>query len=288
MNTNLVKATGMIAVLAMAFASCASKGDAARQDAEASDTAVPVEGVETLQLGNVTAVWLQDNAQDKLMPRSLFADAPDTLIERLALQDGIPSTISAFWVEADGEHILFDTGMGAPAGKLMERLQAIGVAPDDVRYLFLTHLHGDHIGGMMCGDSIVFPQAEVYIAKAEYDAWMQMPAEQNAQVVAVMDAYKERLHLFAFGDTLPGGVCAIDAAGHTPGHTAYKVGNLLVVGDLMHGAALQLPYPEYCAAFDMDKTKAVEARRRLMQYARDNKLTMAGMHLPAPAFLVND
>lgn len=287
MNTYLVKSTGMIVALAMALASCSGKKDATQQDVAATDT-VAVEGVEILPLDDVTAVWLQDNAQEKLMPRTLFADAPDTLIERLDLQDGIPSTISAFWVEANGEHILFDTGIGAPDGKLMERLQAIGLTPADVRYLYLTHLHGDHIGGMMRGDSVVFPNAEVYLAKAEYDAWMQMPADQNAQAVATMEAYKEHLHLFAFGDTLPGGVCTIDATGHTPGHTAYQVGSLLIVGDLMHGAALQIPYPEYCASYDMDKTKAVETRRRLMQYARDNKLTIAGMHLPAPAYLTND
>ena len=285
MNSKLVKTTGVIVMLAMTFTSCVSKSGTSQQEEKTTGDTTSIEGVDTLQLDNVTAVWLQDNGSDKLMPRTLFADAPDTLIEQLSLQEGIPSTVSAFWVEANGEHILFDAGVGGTDGKLMERLHAIGVTPDDVRYLYLTHLHFDHIGGMMCGDSIRFPQAEVYVAKAEYDAWMQMPAEQNAKVVATMEAYKERLHLFAFGDILPGGVLAIDAAGHTPGHTAFKAGSLLVVGDIMHGAALQVPHPEYCAEYDMDKAKAVEARRRLMEYARDNRLTMAGMHLPAPAFL---
>ena len=71
----------------------------------------------------------------------------------------------------------------------------------------------------MNGYSVVFPDAVVYASKVEYDAWLAMPAERKAQVVKTMDAYKERLHLFEFGDTLPGNVVAIEAVSHTPGQT---------------------------------------------------------------------
>ena len=98
-------------------------------------------------------------------------------------------------------------------------------------------------------------------------------------------AYAGHMRLFNPGDTLPCGILTIDAAGHTPGHTAYMTGKLLVVGDLMHGAALQIPHPEICAAYDMDKEKAIQTRNQLLEYAKTNKLIMAGMHLPAPAFL---
>ena len=174
--------------------------------------------------------------------------------------------------------------MGAPDSRLLSGLASLGVTPSDIKYLYLTHFHGDHIGGMMKGDSVVFPNAEVYASKVEYDAWMAMPAERKAQVVKTMDAYKERLHLFEFGDTLPGNVVAMEAVGHTPGHTVFQSGKLLVIGDLIHGAALQLEHPEYCASYDMDKEAAVKARKYFLQYAKDNQLTMAGMHLPAPAF----
>ena len=79
-------------------------------------------------------------------------------------------------------------------------------------------------------------------------------------------------------------VAAMEAVGHTPGHTVFQVGRLLVVGDLFHGLALQLAHPEICATYDMDKEKAVETRKRFIRYAQENELTMAGMHLPAPAF----
>lgn len=150
--------------------------------------------------------------------------------------------------------------------------------------MYLTHFHGDHIGGMMKGDSVVFPNAEVYASKTEYDAWMKMPAERKAQVVKTMDAYKDRMHLFEFGEVLPGNVETLNAAGHTPGHTVFQAGKLLVIGDLIHGAALQLEYPEYCASYDMDKETAVKTRKHFLKYAKENGLTMAGMHLPPPAF----
>ena len=66
-----------------------------------------------------------------------------------------------FLVETDGVLILVDTGMGAPDSRLLSGLASLGVTPADIKYLYLTHFHGDHIGGMMKGDSIVFPNAEV-------------------------------------------------------------------------------------------------------------------------------
>ena len=76
----------------------------------------------------------------------------------------------------------------------------------------------------------------------------------------------------------------MDAVGHTPGHTAFQLASLMIVGDLMHGYALQKDHPEISSNYDMDKEKAAESRKRILQYARDNKLLMAGMHLPPPGF----
>lgn len=247
-------------------------------------TSIVIDGVKTLQLDGMQVTWIQDNAKEHFMPRALFPDASDSLIDSLSLQNGVPATMSAFLVEKDGKYILFDTGMGVPDSRLLTSLQALGVAPADIKYLYLTHFHGDHIGGMMKGDSIVFPNAEVYASKVEYDAWLKIPAEKSAQVVKTMNAYKDRLHLFQFNDTLPDGVIAMNATGHTPGHTVFQAGKLLVIADLIHGAALQIEHPEICATYDMNKEDAVKSRKHFLKYAKDNQLTMAGMHLPAPAF----
>lgn len=276
-----------LVVVATALLLTACVGNAKKQTNEEvnmDSTAVASNGVKTLKLDGVQVTWIQDNAEERLMPRALFPDTSDSLIDSLSLQNGIPASMSAFLVETDGVRILFDTGMGAPDSRLITGLQTVGIDPADINYLYLTHFHGDHIGGMMKGDSIVFPNAEVYASKMEYDAWLKMPAERKAQVVKTMDAYKAHLRLFEFGDTLPGNAIAMNGVGHTPGHTVYQIGKLLVIGDLIHGAALQFEYPQYCATYDMNKEDAVKSRKHFLQYAKDNQLTMAGMHLPVPAF----
>ena len=223
----------------------------------------------TLTLDGMKVTWIRDNASPRLMPRTLFPDATDALMDSLSLQEGIPASVSTFLIECDGKRMLFDTGVGAPDSRMMEGLKSLNVKPEDIDCLLLTHFHGDHIGGMMKDGKVVFPKAEVYTSKAEYDAWMKMPADKRAQVETTMNAYKDRLHLFAFGDTLPGNVVPMEAIGHTPGHTVYKAGKLLVIGDLFHGYALQKDHPEICAQYDMDKTGAIKSREYYLQYARD-------------------
>lgn len=239
----------------------------------------------TIELDGMKVTWIRDNANDRVMPLSLFPDATKAQIDSLSLQDGVPASVSTFLVEKDGKRMLFDTGMGAPDSKLPEGLKSLNVNPADIDYLFITHFHGDHIGGMMKDGNPVFPNAEVYVSKMEYDAWMKMPADKKSQVESTMKAYDARLHQFSFGDTLPCNVVAMEAAGHTPGHTVFQTGKLLVVGDLMHGAALQLKYPEICATYDMDKSGAVKSRKHYVQYACEKGLVIAGMHLPVPAFM---
>ena len=226
---------------------------------------------------------IQDNVAPRLMPRGLFADAPDSLFEALGLQDGIPSSVCAFHAKCDGKNVLFDAANGAPDSQLLPVLTFNGVASEDVDYIFLTHLHGDHIGGLMKDGSAVFTDAELYINKVEYDAWMAM--EQNAALVALTQAYVDRLKTFAPGDALPCGVEAMEAYGHTPGHTVYKVGAALIVGDIMHGVALQLENPQYCARFDMDPEQSIATRKRILEMVADSGLKIYGMHFPEPYYL---
>lgn len=286
MVNKLLKKSLLLFASALTVMSCGhGKTDEA---ARTSDTLVAVaEGVATLHLDSVSVTWIKDNAGDKLMPCSLFADAPDSIIDRLSLQGGVPSTVSVFLVESGGRRILFDTGLGLPDSRMTEGLKTLGLSPSDIDCICLTHFHGDHIGGLMHDTVPVFANAEVYASRVERDAWMAMPDDANAQLKATLAAYGDRVNFFEFGDTIAGMAVSLDAVGHTPGHTAYRVGRLLVVGDLMHGVALQQPYPDYCADYDMDKPKAVETRKRVMRLAGDEGLVMAGMHFPAPAFIMD-
>lgn len=234
---------------------------------------------------NVEIIPVQDNANPRLMPRALFAEAPDSLFESLGLQDGIPSSVCAFLAKADGKNILFDAANDAPDSRLMSVLDASGVAPDAVDYIFITHLHGDHIGGLMKDGAAAFPNAELYINKVEYDAWMAKPQEQSAAVQSIGQAYAERLKTFAVADELPCGVKAIEAYGHTPGHTVYRIGDALIVGDIMHGVALQLEHPQYCARFDGDHQQSVNTRVKILQMGKEEGLTLYGMHFPDPYYI---
>ena len=270
------------------------KTDESVAETAPAETAAPadaqeVAGTKTIKLSNGASVtWIQDNESEKLNPISLFGDVSDSLVESLNMPEGIPASVSTFLLQADGKNILFDAGLGAFGGKMLSRLAALGVNADNIDIVYLTHFHVDHIAGLVEKDAAgidtkTFKNASIYAGKVEYDAWMEHIPKNDLQKM-VMELYKDSLHLFAFGDSLPHGVLAIDAIGHTPGHTAFQVSNLLIIGDLMHGYALQKDHPEINSNYDMDKEKSIESRKRIMQYAKDNKLLMAGMHLPPPGF----
>ncbi|WP_300762713.1 MBL fold metallo-hydrolase [uncultured Bacteroides sp.] len=288
---NIIAKIEVLMMVSMLLLGCTGQSKQSKEKSAKSDTAdIQVQQndnklLSTMELDNMKVTWIRDNANDRIMPLSLFPDATKAQIDSLSLQAGVPASVSTFLVEKDGKRILFDAGMGAPDSKLPEGLKALNINPSEIDYLYITHFHGDHIGGMMKDGVPVFPNAQVYVSKVEYDAWMKMPADKKSQVENTMKAYKDRIHQFAFGDTLPCDVVAMEAAGHTPGHTVFRTGNLLVIGDLMHGAALQLKYPEICATYDMDKSGAVKSRKHYVQYARENGLVIAGMHLPVPAFM---
>lgn len=267
----------------------ASEPAAESQEAAAPADAQTVAGTKTVTLSNgANITWIQDNESEKLNPISLFGDVSDSLVESLNMPEGIPASISTFLLQVDGKNILFDAGLGAFGGKMLSRLAALGINADNIDIVYLTHFHVDHIAGLVEKDAAgidtkAFKNASIYAGKVEYDAWMEHIPKNDLQKM-VMELYRDSLHLFAFGDSLPHGVLAIDAIGHTPGHTAFQVSNLLVVGDLMHGYALQKDHPEINSNYDMDKEKSIESRKRIMQYAKDNNLLMAGMHLPPPGF----
>lgn len=241
--------------------------------------------VSTITNDNTTITWIEDKPGPTLQEHKIFPSVPDSLWEALGLQTGVPSSISCFLLNTGGKTILLDAGLGAPFSQLASKLKEAGVSPGSLELIYITHMHPDHIGGLLKDGGKMFPNAQLWINRVEVEAWKSMPEDRAALPHAVLAAYGDNIHLFEAGDTLAGGVVSIAAYGHTPGHTIFQKDDILIIADLMHGVALQVEHPEYCPFFDMDPEAATASRKRILDYARENGLTMYGMHLPAPGHI---
>ena len=139
--------------------------------------------------------------------------------------------------------------------------------PEDIDAVCLTHLHGDHIGGLLKDGQPVFPNAAIYLSVEEFNAWSDdgPMAAQNGLWKQVLSCYANQINLFQDGDAIiDGRIKTHLAPGHTPGHTVYEAGLCLFVGDLVHAQDLQLPYPDFCARYDNDPALAVKTRKQVL------------------------
>ena len=239
------------------------------------------ESVRTFALGEETLIAVQD--APSTMARRLFPALSDADFAALAGGFAAPSSINVFVLRRGGRDILVDAGNGGTRGSMLATLKSFGIQPDTIEEILLTHLHGDHIGGLIdVSGAAVFPKATLHVSVPERDYWLKQPGRNGDLVRKVLGAYAGRVKTFTFGeDPLPG-VTALDASGHTPGHTAFETDNLLIVGDLLHAVAVQIPRPEVSSAYDVDPAKAAETRLRLYEHATASGKPVAGMHLPYP------
>ena len=231
---------------------------------------------------NFTITWLSGMNQAKTSPTTLFPKLTPELIKELRLENGVEGSMSAFLLEAEGKKALFDTGLNEKMSTgIPDRLKELKVSPDEIDYIFITHFHLDHIGGLLdANDNIYFKNAKVYVSNEEYDGWInKMPADKNALQVKTMKIIEKQIVKFYFNDTLPLGIKPVKAFGHTPGHTCYRKDDLLIIGDLIHGQDIQFKHPEICATYDHDENASIDTRKNILKYAEENKLFIAGMHL---------
>jgi len=191
-----------------------------------------------------------------------------------------PASVNIFLVKIGGKVYMIDAGYGKAIAD--NRLD-----PKSINAVYLTHMHGDHISGLLQNDSAVF-SVPVYVAKLGSDYWQNAETPNSDLQKKVASAYGENYKTYNFSDSLVSGILAINAAGHTPGHTAFLVGKgkqkLLIAGDFLHAAALQFSHPTESANFDMDKDKAAKVRVALMEMSEKNDWFIAGMHIPSPGW----
>src|ERR1700674_753312 len=195
--------------------------------------------------------------------------------------------------------ILVDAGAGSwwgggALGRLVGSLRSAGYTPEEVDIVLLTHLHSDHVGGLTTQDGKrVFPNAEVYVAKAESSFWLSPkiaarapkdahPFFQSAQAIAAPYIAAGKWHTFSGSEPIVDGMQLVPLPGHTPGHTGYEFSSkgqkILFWGDLVHAQRVQLQHPEVTVAFDLDPTAAAATRNQLLPKLAGGGVLIAGRH----------
>ena len=231
----------------------------------------------------------------------LFHGADEAAMLAVAGTQPVPAAYNVFLIKRGTERLLIDTGNGTlrpdRTGQLPLCLQQAKIAPEGISKILITHLHGDHAGGLVKDDKPAFPKAKVYIAKTEYAYWtneasaLQAPEHRRwlfpliQNVLRVLEQNKLVI-FFTPGDMVSPNIMSADLAGHTPGHTGFMLSSdgkeLFFVGDLLHGAALQMPRPDITFDADVDQPKAKEMRLRIFKQLAEAKTPIAGAHLPFP------
>ncbi len=204
------------------------------------------------------------------------------------------------------ELVLTDTGIGSivggPIGRLGQRLSALGVKPQEISAVLLTHLHVDHIGGSLDGANkkSLFPRARIFISEVEIEFWRapspdiselrDVPPELVDLTIHcahdVLEILAKQIEPFAPDQELLPGIRSISLPGHTPGQSGYLFesadSQLMVIGDAMHDPLLHVQRPEWTSMGDARRQQTVKTRRELLARLADQKLRFQAFHFPFP------
>jgi glyoxylase-like metal-dependent hydrolase (beta-lactamase superfamily II) len=256
----------------------------------------------TRKVGDFTVTAVSDGPYRGSLDAILGVERAD--VERLTgVKTGEPMwlDVNSFLIRANGKLMLSDAGSGLALqptlGKLPENLRAAGAAPEDIDVLLLTHLHSDHSLGLVDeAGRALFPKAELVIHEIEAAYWLDRTVQpddservrnNSAAQRRVTAPYRDRIRRVKDGEVLPG-VTAMLRPGHTPGHTNWLIQSsgerLLIWGDIVHVAAVQVPRLDAALIFDSDPDLARATRRNVFGWVADEQVPVAGAHLAFPGF----
>lgn len=260
-------------------------------------------GYYRMQLGTFRVTVLSDGSVDRDLPAIM--SEPDLVRARYRAQhQALPArlSINCYLIDTGEHRILVDTGAGelfgkGVAGQLLANLRSAGYAPEDIDAVLLTHIHGDHSGGLSVGGQRMFPSATVYVDAADPALWLS-EAEEAAAPAARRATFQQsrktvgpyvvagRLKTFNAPAMLFPGVRAIPLRGHTPGQSGYVVESegqrLLLWGDVIHAAEVQFRDPGVTIQYDVDSRAAAGTREAILAETATSGILVGGAHLSFP------
>ena len=295
--------TFLVTLTACALAACSKPAEAPQQEAAAPAPA-PVaeapppkpENAHAFKIGELSAWAVRDDAfefpnDEKIFGLGKSPDEVNVLLTAAGLPtDKLTVSVQPLLVKTADKVLLFDTGAagsGPGKGLLPVSLAEAGIDPASVTDIFISHVHGDHVGGLVNAQgALAFPNAQIHIAKAEWKYLTSMKPDLGTRD-ALVAAMKPKVETFAPGAQLvPGVVKAVDVKGHTPGHSAYRItsgqDSLLYVGDSMHHSVLSVQKPEWPMSFDSDQKLGAASRAALIDELATSGERVFAVHFPYP------
>jgi len=292
-------------LLAAVFLSVAALGTALPGSAYAAAPQLKTQapGYYRVMLGDFEITALGDGTVDLPVDKLLHEPPSRTTaaLKKAHLHAPLETSVNGFLINTGEKLILIDTGAGTlfgpTLGKLSANLQAAGYKPEQIDDVLITHMHPDHVGGLVHDGAITFPNATIHADKLDADFWLSQAnldkAGDDAKgffqgAMASLNPYVAAGKFRPFsgnGSILPG-ISALSSHGHTAGHTSYAIESkgqkLIVVGDLIHVAAVQLDNPGVTIGFDSDTKAAAASRARVFAEAARTGSLIAAAHLSFP------